>query len=191
MPITLADMKGLTPGGKVAILTHIVELAPTMLPAHGISTALRVCHFLAQCAHESAGFRTTEEYATGKAYEGRKDLGNTAPGDGVRYKGRGLIQTTGKRNYWVFSKWASNIDPDTPDFVMTPDKLGEFPWALLSAVYYWESHSLSSLADKNDLKQITHIVNGGYNGYDSRRDYFNKAWRAIGRRLEAEAVEVV
>src|SRR5690606_28454782 len=69
------------------------------LNAYQINTKLRIAHFMGQVAHECAGFRTTEEFASGAAYEGRADLGNNQTGDGVRYKGRGLIQLTGRANY--------------------------------------------------------------------------------------------
>ena len=75
-----------------AILDAVGPVLAETLAAYQIDTRLRIAHFLAQTCHESAGFRTTEEFASGQAYEGRLDLGNTEPGDGPRYKGRGLLQ---------------------------------------------------------------------------------------------------
>ena len=86
------------------IVNNLAQFLPKVLDDYGINTKLRISHFLAQIAHESAHFRTLEEYASGAAYEGRKDLGNVYKGDGRRYKGRGVIQLTGRANYRKYGK---------------------------------------------------------------------------------------
>jgi putative chitinase len=78
------------------------------------------CALLAQTCHESAGFRTTEEFASGQAYEGRKDLGNTHTGDGVRYKGRGLLQLTGRANYREMGQRLGLPLEDQPELAAEP-----------------------------------------------------------------------
>lgn len=153
---------------KVTIAEHVAEALPRLAPLFGLDRPERLAHFIAQLAHESAGFSTTREFASGKAYEGRKDLGNTRPGDGVRFKGHGLIQTTGRANHREFTGWAQERFKEAPDFEKEPEKLTEFPWALLSALYYWDSRKLNALADKNNIEMITKRINGGRNGLADR-----------------------
>jgi len=137
----------------------------------GIVTALQKAHFLAQVAHESDGFRTATEYASGRAYEGRKDLGNTQPGDGVRFKGRGLIQLTGRANYHEYSHAMYGDDR----CVRNPAMVAELPDAALAAGWYWQSRRLNVLADKDDIRAVTKRINGGYNGLADRQRYLDKA----------------
>lgn len=133
----------------------------------------RVVHFLAQIAHESAHFRTTTEFASGAAYEGRKYLGNTFRGDGRKYRGRGLIQLTGRSNTKAFSQWMRRRDFGCPDFEANPEIIADFPWAFLASIYYWSSRDLNKLADANNIELITRRINGGLNGYADRLQYYD------------------
>ena len=145
-----------------------------VLNHYQINTPLRICHFIAQVAHESACFNAMEEYASGEDYEGRDDLGNTQPGDGVRFKGRGLIQLTGRENYMKFSKAMNQ------DFIAQPQLLAQSPWAIWAAGWYWNDKHLNEYADLDDLERVTRVVNGGYNGLEDRRRYLQKAKSVLG-----------
>jgi putative chitinase len=135
---------------------------------------LRLAHFLAQAAHECDGFKTLVEYASGKAYEGREDLGNTEPGDGVRYRGRGIFQLTGRANYKQFGR-ALKLDlVGIPMLAQEPDICVQV------ALLYWKAKKLNFYADQDDIKAITRRINGGYNGLESRRIYLQRAKRALG-----------
>lgn len=166
--LTKEILKKLAPRAKEEILDGIVEYQH-LLEEYDITPGNRVQMFLAQLAHESAGFKTTVEYASGRAYEGRKDLGNTQPGDGVRYKGRGLIQLTGRHNYTLYSKLVEI------DIVNNPELVAEFPLALEVSVLYWSRNKLNALADKGDFERITRRINGGLNGYEDRQRYLRIA----------------
>ena len=133
-----------------------------------IITPLEICHFLAQVLHESGCFRYNEEIASGEAYEGRKDLGNTFTGDGIRFKGRGYIQITGRANYSLISK-DFNFD-----FLTHPEELSKSPYAMLCAGWYWDKRVLNKLAAKDDIVSITKKVNGGLNGLKDRQFWLNK-----------------
>ena len=157
----------------------LAEHLEDQLEAFDLNTKNRRAYFLAQICHESAGFRTSEEYASGKAYEGRRDLGNIQPGDGVRFKGHGLIQVTGRANHAGFSEWCRERFSDSPDFVETPDALTAFPWALISAFWYWETRDLNAYADAGDFRGVTRKINGGYNGLPDRIEALARAEEAL------------
>lgn len=151
-----------------AFLPHI----NAAMKEFGINTPERVAAFLAQVGHESAQLRYVKELASGSAYEGRKDLGNTQAGDGVKYKGRGLIQITGRVNY-VKVMMALGID-----CVECPALLEQPVNACRASAWWWNDHSLNEIADacsEPAFRKITKIVNGGYNGWDDRLALYNKA----------------
>jgi putative chitinase len=130
---------------------------------------------MAQFAHESAHFQVTREFAAGAAYEGRKDLGNTKKGDGPRYRGRGLIQTTGRASSREATTAIRRIESNAPDFEADPVQFEEFPWALLAGIIYWQSRKINSAADRDDVVRVTKLVNGGDRGLDERIEYIKKA----------------
>jgi putative chitinase len=138
------------------------------LTKYNINTPLRITHFLAQVLHESGRFAWFTEFASGKAYEGRTDLGNTQPGDGTKFKGRGAIQITGRSNYNIISK---NLEINFTD---NPDLLTKTEYAILSAGWYWNKRKLNKYADIDDIRGITKRVNGGFNGLQERTAYYNK-----------------
>ena len=166
-------IKKIAPTALPSIVNGLAEAMPRCIQIADLTTPLRQEHFLAQLAHESAGFKTTTEYASGKAYEGRKDLGNTQKGDGVRFKGRGLIQITGRSNYNTMSK-ALGVD-----FVKEPELAAEFPYAALTAALYWKNHKINRYADRDDIRGVTKVINGGYTGLADRMSYLAKAKKAV------------
>ena len=162
----LSNLKGVIPAS-------VILQIPDTAAKFGITTSLRLAHFLAQCAHESGGFHYTVEFASGSAYEGRKDLGNIQPGDGVKFKGRGFVQLTGRANYGTFSKFINEDCVVNPDLVAT-----KYP--LASAAFFFNNNNLWSVCDKGDddatVTAVTKRVNGGTNGLAERLSYFKKFW---------------
>ena len=138
-------------------------------PAYGImDSALRLAHFMAQLCHESGSFRYMEEIASGAAYEGRADLGNTVAGDGKRFKGRGPIQLTGRANYRTFGR-RIGIDLERHPEIAAIPSIG-----LHTALEYWRDRGLNALADRDDVLGITRKINGGLNGIRDREDHLKK-----------------
>lgn len=174
MELTLDQLKSISMSKNELILQQVLPALNETLAKYQINTPLRVAHFLAQVLHESGAFRYFEEIASGKAYEGRKDLGNINEGDGVKFKGRGIIQITGRTNYTLLSQDLG------VDFVNNPKILADKKWAVVSAGWFWNKRKLNEIADADDFIKLTKRVNGGTNGIDDRRRYLVKAKAVLG-----------
>jgi predicted chitinase len=139
----------------------------------------RINMWMAQIGHESGGLKYMEEIADGSAYEGRKDLGNTQPGDGKRFKGRGPIQITGRHNYTKLSQWAHSqgLVPSPTFFVDQPAQLATPQYGFLGVVWYWTvaRPNINAMCDNDDLNGVTKAINGGLNGLEDRRNRWNRA----------------
>lgn len=140
-----------------------------------ITKYLREAAFLAQLAHESGELRYMEEIASGAAYEGRKDLGNTQPGDGTRYKGRGPIQLTGRANYQKYGALLGLDLINNPTIAATKEV------GFRIAGLYWQLNGLNQLADQQRFEAITRCINGGLNGQADRVMYYNRAKRVLNQ----------
>ena len=131
-------------------------------------TGLELVSLMSQVAHESADFKRTEEYASGSAYEGRKDLGNTQKGDGVKYKGRSFIQITGKSNYKKIG------DKLGLDLINNPTLLEDPDTAARATVEWWKDNVQPLVGDFSDVERVTKIINGGFNGLKDRKNNYNE-----------------
>ena len=154
---------------QARIVGAISDIFSAVLDSYDINTRLRIAHFMGQVTHESAGFRTTEEFASGAAYEGREDLGNTQRGDGRRFKGRGLIQLTGRANYRKLGAILALDLEHAPELAADPVT------SLKIACEYWKMRNINVAASRDDLIKTTRLVNGGLNGLEDRRKYLQKA----------------
>lgn len=159
------------------IIDEVGPVLQSTLEEYEIDNRLRIAHFLAQTCHESAGFRTTEEFASGAAYEGRTDLGNTQKGDGKRFKGRGLLQLTGRANYKTYG------DAFDIDLIADPTRAAEPTLSLRIACEYWKRKKINPPADKDDVVTVTKLINGGTNGLPDRRQRLSKAKTSLARIL--------
>lgn len=202
-------VKRVAPGACANYLEAIRQGDP-LFAHHGITTPLRMAHFLAQALHETGGFKVLREnvnysaarlmeifgvnrhsaavtaaeaarlanhpeaiaervYGLGNPRKAR-ELGNTEPGDGFRYRGNGVLQTTGRGNHRRVGA-ACGIDFEAnPDLVTAPEH------ALKPALHEWSRSNLNSFADKNDIRTITLRINGGLNGLREREAWFDKLW---------------
>lgn len=186
--IITSEQLALISGKSTSKMPGLAEWMNITCPQYEIDTPLEYAHFIAQACHETDHFKTLREYASGKAYEGRKDLGNTKPGDGVKFKGRGIFQTTGRNNYLQLGikKGARDL------FINNPELLEQSEYAVWSACEYWKTRNLNDAANHSDtdiLKKkyrgnildvtpvefISLTINGGYNGMDERKKYYSIA----------------
>ena len=171
----------------------------TLLNSFGVNTPLRIAHFMAQIEHESnlkpisenlnysesgllkvfskyftpsqaKQYARKPEMIANRVYANRMYNGDEQSGDGWKYRGRGFIQITGKQNYQLLSK-------DTRiDYLNNPDMLLNEADAMISALWYWNKINGNKHADKDDIKTITKLINGGYNGLEDRIEKLKK-WK--------------
>lgn len=175
MIITKEFLKSVIPYASNSNVNKFLPYLNEWMPKYGITSKERVCHFIAQVAHESGSFLYVKEIASGKAYDTgnlAKRLGNTPEidGDGQKYKGRGLIQITGTDNYKEISKdWEIDIF-SKPELLETPT------YAVRSACWFWWKRGLNKLVDSGTtVEKITKIINGGQNGLIERKEFYKRA----------------
>ncbi|WP_164985962.1 glycoside hydrolase family 19 protein [Bosea sp. Tri-44] len=172
LAVTVTRLARLAPMGKAEIMNNIALHFDRLAAEADLTTPLRVCHFLAQAAHESDRFRTLEEKGGKKQfarYEGRTDLGNTEPGDGARYHGRGIFQLTGRANYKRIGRML-NVDLEgRPELALDPRISVQIAFA------YWRDRKINAAADRDDTARVTQLINGGANGLADRRQLLTTA----------------
>jgi len=139
-----------------------------------ISTPKAQAAYLAHLCHESGSLRYTEEIADGRAYEFRKDLGNVEPGDGEKYKGRALIQITGRNNYKLCGAALGLPLEGSPELLSLPAN------AARASAWFWNSKGLTALAESDKFGAITKLINGGYNGLDDRIGHWLRIRKVLG-----------
>ncbi len=171
--VTLNQLRRIMPNLP---LSRAKELLPHLNKAMAeakITTEKRKAMFLAQLAHESVELRYFEEIASGAAYEGRTDLGNTRPGDGKRFKGRGPIQLTGRANYRAAGRALDLPLEKNPRMVSRPSV------GFRTSAWFWNSRGLNKYADAGNFREVTRRINGGYNGYEDRLKYYRRALQVL------------
>lgn len=168
------SMRGLTRAKAEAYLPHL----NAALVEFGIAEPLALAHFLGQMAHESGDLKFWREIwgptPAQRGYEGRSDLGNTEPGDGRRYLGRGPIQVTGRANY---ARVAKRLGIDV---LAQPELLEQPQHGFRAAAMFWHEHKLSEVAQLDNVRIVTRIINGGLSGLDDRIEKTQRAKRALG-----------
>ena len=201
--LTKEQLAQMVPG--IPYIDHWHHALEQLLPDYEINTPQRIAAFIAQCAHESGGFKFTSENLNYKAaslrkvfpkyfptdelaaqyankpekianrvYGNRMGNGDEASGDGYTYRGRGLIQLTGKQNYTWFAA-SLEITPEEAAAYM-----GTFEGAAQSACWFWETNNLNQWADKGDILTLTKKINGGTIGLEDRTKHYNHALHVMG-----------
>jgi putative chitinase len=203
--LPLSKLRQLAPNGRDDYLAHLAGDGATELQKAGLlDSPLRLCHFLAQIAHETGGFTIRVEslnYKTAKRlmhvwpkrfpteasarpFLGKPTqlgdkvyggrMGNKDPGDGFKYRGRGYLQTTGRSAYKTFGTLISE------DLEAEPDKVADPAISLRCAVAEWAGSKINAAADDDDIRKVTKLVNGGLNGLAERKQWLSKAKAIFG-----------
>ncbi|MGS0546690.1 glycoside hydrolase family 19 protein [Pseudomonas parakoreensis] len=175
MPISQQQLLQILPNARTQAGVFVSALN-TAMQHYQIVGAKRAAAFIAQIGHESGQLRYVREIwgptAAQRGYEGREDLGNTVPGDGRKYCGRGLIQITGRANYAKCGEALGH------DLINHPELLELPQHAAMSAAWFWKQKGLNDLADRDQFNTITRRINGGLNGLADRLALWEKA-RAV------------
>ena len=176
MPITTQQLLQILPNaGQVA--GFFVPVLNTAMNRYQIVGTKRVAAFIAQIGHESGQLKYVKEIwgptAAQVKYEGRKDLGNTIAGDGSKYRGRGLIQITGRANYMTCGEGLGL------DLIKQPELLEKPQHACMSAAWFWATRGLNTLADAGQFDKITRRINGGQNGAADRQALYARALKVL------------
>ena len=176
MPITAQQLLLILPNaGQVAGV--FVPVLNTAMNRYQIVGTRRVAAFIAQIGHESGLLKYVKEIwgptAAQAKYEGRKDLGNTVAGDGPKYRGRGLIQITGRANYMACGEGLGL------DLIKQPELLEKPQHACMSAAWFWATRGLNALADAGQFERITRRINGGQNGAADRHALYARALKVL------------
>ena len=176
MPITVQQLLQILPNAS-RVAGVFVPVLNTAMSRYQIVGAKRVAAFIAQIGHESGQLKHVKEIwgptAAQVRYEGRKDLGNTVTGDGSRYRGRGLIQITGRANYVACGEGLSL------DLIKQPELLEKPQHACMSAAWFWSTKGLNTLADAGQFDKITQRINGGQNGAADRQTLYARALKVL------------
>ena len=193
MPFTITPAHLAAIAGRTtALMPELAHWMNKLCPSYEIDTAREYGHFLAQACHETDHFKTLREYASGSAYEGRADLGNTQPGDGIRFRGRGIFQTTGRANYLQLGIRKGRRDL----FINTPELLEQPEYAVWSACEFWKTRGLTDVANHADtdvlkkkyrgniidvspVEYISLTINGGYRGMEERKKFYALAQQVL------------
>jgi putative chitinase len=192
------------PSSKPDVVAALVSSLNTLAEKYGLSSPLRLAHFLAQTAHESGGFRLIEENLNYSAdglmkifpkyfkdkdpqayhrqpekianvvYASRMGNGDTASGEGYKFRGRGLIQLTGKNNYSALANDLGVSIDETVAYLATPEG------AVESAAWFWNKNGLNALADKDDVTAVTKKINGGTIGLEDRMKHTEDFKQILG-----------
>jgi len=176
----VATMRRAFPGLGAARAAELNSGLNTALRLAGCTTVKRAAMFCAQIGEESISLTAPTELASGAEYEGRADLGNTHPGDGVRFKGRGFIQITGRTNYGGLSRWAHSkgLVPSATYFIDHPGQLATDKHVWLGPIWYWTvARPMNRFADAKDIEGATRAVNGGLNGLTDRTNRWHLCLR--------------
>ena len=172
--ISIDEMHRIMPNAGSRVELNCDALNDAMVEFGISDNILREAAFIAQVAEESGELRYTHEIATGLAYEGRQDLGNIYPGDGVKYRGEGDLEITGRFNFTHYGELLGLDLVNHPEILQEPG-----PGARVAACF-WQKNGLNELADKEDFLLITRRINGGANGYPARLAYYERAKTVLG-----------